>query len=47
MIEPGIGYIHITQFQETTGHEVDDALDNFGPNSRAWCWICAAIPAAC
>ncbi len=31
MMRPGIGYIHITQFQETTGHEVADALDNFGP----------------
>src|SRR3984957_13399915 len=31
MIKPGVGYIHITQFQETTGHEVGEALDNFGP----------------
>ncbi len=30
MVRPDIGYIHITQFQETTGHEVNDALDNFG-----------------
>jgi carboxyl-terminal processing protease len=29
-IRPGIGYIHITQFQETTGREVADALDGFG-----------------
>ena len=34
MIKPGIGYIHITQFQETTGHEVGDALDSFGPNLK-------------
>src|SRR6202789_1153733 len=34
MIKPGIGYIHITQFQETTGHEVGEALDNFGPNLK-------------
>jgi carboxyl-terminal processing protease len=29
-IRPGIGYIHVTQFQETTGREVSDALDEFG-----------------
>jgi carboxyl-terminal processing protease len=28
-IRPGIGYIHIKQFQETTGREFDDALDSF------------------
>jgi len=26
MIRPGIGYIHVTNFQETTSHEVGDAL---------------------
>ena len=31
LVRPGVGYIHITQFQETTGREVSDALDNFGP----------------
>jgi carboxyl-terminal processing protease len=31
MIRPGIGYIHITQFQETTGRELSDAVDSFGP----------------
>jgi carboxyl-terminal processing protease len=30
MIKPGIGYIHITGFQETTEHEVAEALDKFG-----------------
>jgi carboxyl-terminal processing protease len=30
MIRPGIGYIHVTQFQETTGREVSDAVDSFG-----------------
>ncbi len=30
MVRPGVGYIHITQFQETTGHELGEALDNFG-----------------
>lgn len=29
-IKPGIGYIHLTQFQETTGQEVIDAIKNFG-----------------
>ncbi len=29
-IRPGIGYIHITQFQETTGREVSDAVNAFG-----------------
>ncbi len=30
LIRPGIGYIHITSFQETTDHEVQEALDSFG-----------------
>jgi carboxyl-terminal processing protease len=29
-IRPGIGYVHITNFQETTGRELTDALDSFG-----------------
>jgi carboxyl-terminal processing protease len=28
-IRPGIGYIHLTQFQETTAQEVIEAVDNF------------------
>ncbi|HEX4156094.1 MAG TPA: S41 family peptidase [Acidobacteriaceae bacterium] len=32
MIRPGIDYIHITQFMETTSKDVQDALDKFGPN---------------
>jgi carboxyl-terminal processing protease len=28
-IRPGIGYIHLKQFQETTAEEVNDAIDNF------------------
>ncbi len=31
-IKPGVGYIHITQFQETTGRELNDALESFGDN---------------
>jgi carboxyl-terminal processing protease len=29
-IKPGVGYIHLTQFQETTAQEVIDAIDSFG-----------------
>lgn len=29
-IRPGIGYIHLTQFQETSAREVIDAIDSFG-----------------
>ena len=32
-IRPGIGYIHLTQFQETTAQEMIDAIDSF-PNAR-------------
>ena len=32
-IRSGIGYIHLTQFQETTAQEVDDAIDGF-PNLK-------------
>jgi carboxyl-terminal processing protease len=29
-IRPGVAYIHLTQFQETTGQEMEDAVDSFG-----------------
>jgi carboxyl-terminal processing protease len=29
-IRPGVGYIHLTQFQETTGEEMTAAIDSFG-----------------
>lgn len=29
-IHPGVGYIHLTQFQETTGEEMTDAINSFG-----------------
>lgn len=32
MIRPGIGYMHVTSFMETTSHEVGDALAKFGPD---------------
>jgi carboxyl-terminal processing protease len=30
LIKPGVGYMHVSQFQETTEHEVAQALDEFG-----------------
>jgi carboxyl-terminal processing protease len=30
-IRPGIGYIQLSQFMETTGQEVREAIDGFGP----------------
>lgn len=30
LLRPGVGYIHITNFMETTSREVGDALDKFG-----------------
>src|SRR6478672_4841643 len=30
LVKPGIGYLHITQFQETTEHEVEAALEQMG-----------------
>ncbi|MGI4826788.1 MAG: S41 family peptidase, partial [Janthinobacterium lividum] len=32
LIKPGIGYMHVTGFMETTSRDVQDALDKFGPN---------------
>jgi carboxyl-terminal processing protease len=29
-IRPGVGYIHLTQFQETTGDEMTEAINGFG-----------------
>jgi carboxyl-terminal processing protease len=29
-IRPGVGYIHLTQFMETSAQEVNDAIDGFG-----------------
>jgi len=30
LIRPGVGYIHLTQFMETSAKEIDDAVDSFG-----------------
>src|SRR5262249_23174271 len=32
MIRPGIGYMHVSSFSETTENEVQAALDEFGDN---------------
>ena len=32
LIKPGIGYIHLTNFQETTSRDVQEALDKFSPD---------------
>src|SRR5579884_3502094 len=34
LIRPGIGYMHIAQFNETTEKEVQDALDSFNQNGE-------------
>ena len=34
MIRPGIGYLHISGFQETTDQEVNQALDADGRSQR-------------
>lgn len=31
MVKPGIGYVHLKVFMETTSRELQDALDKFGP----------------
>lgn len=33
-IRPDVAYIHITQFQQTTGQEFADTLNEFGPNLK-------------
>lgn len=30
LIRPGVGYMHVSAFNETTEHEVEDALEEFG-----------------
>ena len=33
MIKPGVGYVHVNGFMETTSREVgEDSLDKFGPS---------------
>src|SRR5438093_6871444 len=34
LIRPGIGYMHVSGFNETTEHEVSDALDQMGPDLK-------------
>ena len=33
IVRPGIGYIHVTSFIETTGREVGDAIDKFNKDN--------------
>jgi carboxyl-terminal processing protease len=33
-IRPGVGYVHLTNFQQTTAKEVEDAVDSFGDDRR-------------
>jgi len=30
LVRPGVGYVHVKDFQETTSHELGDALNSFG-----------------
>ncbi len=46
-IRPGVGYIHLTQFQETTAQEVIDCDRRLPATCMGWCSTCATIPAAC
>ncbi len=46
LIRPGVGYIHVSSFIETTSREVGDALDKFGRQSTASSSTSAATPAA-
>ena len=47
LIQPGIGYVHITDFQETTGRELSRRLSTTLAIFTGWCSTCAIIPAAC
>jgi len=46
MIKPGIGYMHVSGFNETTETEVGQALQQFG-DLKGWSSTCARTPAAC
>jgi carboxyl-terminal processing protease len=46
MIKPGIGYMHVSGFKETTEHEVADALDQMG-DLKGLVLDLRRIPAAC
>jgi carboxyl-terminal processing protease len=50
MVEPGYAWLRISQFQEETVDELAARSRNCMPRtrtSRAWCWTCATIRAAC
>jgi len=50
-LEPGYGYLRVSQFQTNTGRKLREELDKLkldnGGSSRAWCSICATTRAVC
>ena len=49
VVKPGIGYIKLSGFNETTDTELAAALKQIGRHATRmdWSWTCAEIPAAC
>ena len=42
MLDNGVGYVRIAQFQEKTGSDLAKQLRTWAPDApRAWCWTCA------
>ena len=48
MLDNGVGYVRIAQFQEKTGSDLAKQLKDLGAKEapRAWCWTCATTRAA-
>ena len=50
-LEKGYGYVRVTQFQERTDDDLEQALASAGQGDggarRAWCSTCATTPAGC
>ena len=47
-LKPGIAYIKIDQFNDDTCQDMDGPARKAGREEiRAWCSICATIPAGC
>jgi hypothetical protein len=50
LVEPGYAWVRISQFQEPTVDDMAAKISNCTSRtrtSRAWCWTCATIRAAC
>jgi carboxyl-terminal processing protease len=50
LVEPGYAWLRISQFQEPTVDDMAAKISNCTsrtPTSKAWCWTCATIRAAC